>query len=42
MFFVLPSVLNAQDAKETLFWTSVECESKLQVEAYLEVYPGGA
>ena len=40
--FVLPSVLNAQDAKETLFWTSVECESKLQVEAYLEVYPGGA
>ena len=40
--FVLPPVLNAQDAKETLFWTSVECESKLQVEAYLEVYPGGA
>ena len=40
--FVLPSVLNAQDAKETLFWTSVECESKLQVEAYLEVYPDGA
>lgn len=40
--FVLPSVLNAQDATETVFWTSVECESKLQVQAYLEVYPGGA
>ena len=42
LLFVLPSVLNAQDAAETVFWTSVECESKLQVQAYLETYPTGA
>ena len=38
----LPSALGAQDARETLFWESVECESRLQVEVYLEVYPAGA
>ncbi len=29
-------------AKEMLFWESVECESRLQVQAYLGVYPSGA
>ena len=37
----LPSALGAQDAIETIFWESVECESRLQVQAYLETYPQG-
>ena len=38
----LPAPIRGQDATETVFWESVECESKLQVQAYLEVYPSGA
>ena len=30
-----------QDAIETLFWESVECKSRRQVQVYLEVYPTG-
>ena len=39
--FVLPPAIGAQDAIETIFWESVECESRLQVQAYLETYPQG-
>ena len=42
LVLVFPSLSRGQDAKETLLWESVECESALQVQAYLEVYPGGA
>ena len=33
---------HGQDAEERLFWESVECESALQVQVYLETYPDGA
>ena len=42
LLLVLPLPSRAQDAIETLFWESVECESALQVQAYLETYPNGA
>ena len=42
LLLVLPSPSHGQDAMETLFWESVECKSALQVQAYLETYPGGA
>ena len=37
----LPTASLGQDATERVFWRSVECDSRLQVEAYLEVYPAG-
>lgn len=39
---ILPSVLGAQDARETLFWRSVVCDREAEVRVYLEVYPNGA
>ena len=42
LLLVLPSPSHGQDAMETLFWESVECESAPQVQAYLQTYPGGA
>ena len=39
---VLASPARTQDARETLFWESVECTSALEIEAYLETYPNGA
>ena len=39
---VLPSVLGAQDARETLFWQSVVCDREAEVRLYLEEYPSGA
>ena len=38
----LPAASQGQDATETVFWQSVECESRSQVDVYLEVYPTGA
>ena len=43
VLLVAPALSGGQPAQEieALFWESVSCASKLQVEAYLETYPGG-
>ena len=42
MFLALPVGLDAQDATETQFWTSVVCKREGEVRTYLRVYPNGA
>ncbi len=37
-----PAIGQTDEEIEELFWKSVECQSKRQVQAYLEVYPAGA
>ena len=43
LFLLMPASAGGQepDAIETLFWESVECKSRRQVQVYLEVYPTG-
>ncbi len=43
LFLLGPAPVGGEepDAIETLFWESVECESRRQVQVYLEVYPTG-
>ena len=37
-----PMIAQARDKNEELFWHSVECKEKPQVDLYLETYPAGA
>ena len=43
LFLLMPASAGGQepDPIETLFWESVECKSRGQVQVYLEVYPTG-
>ena len=43
LFLLMPASVGGQTDQEieTLFWESVECKSRRQVQVYLEVYPTG-